>query len=118
MTKARIRYVDVASVFKVAFVLYAILGLIAGIFYGFVFAVLGHFGGLLEDEGIPGFGVFTGALGILAAPVLAVLYGIFGSVIIAIGAAFYNLTARWVGGIAVELDLDEVKSVPPPSVSP
>jgi hypothetical protein len=110
----RIKRVDVVSLFKVAFVLYAILGLIAGVFYGIVFAILGQFGGLLEEAGIPGLGFLTGAIGILAAPVLAVLYGFFGSVVVAIGAVFYNLAARWVGGIA--LDLDTGEGPPPPSM--
>lgn len=112
---ARIKRVDVWSLFKVAFVLYAVLGLIAGLFYGFVFVALGQIGGLLEDEGIPGLGVLSGALGVLAAPVLAVLYGVFGSVVVAIGGVLYNLAARWVGGITLDLDMNDLPPGPPPS---
>jgi hypothetical protein len=112
---ARIRRVDVWSLFKVAFVLYAILGLIAGLFYGFVFAILGQIGGLLEEEGIPGLGFLSGALGVLAAPVLAVLYGVFGSVVVAIGGVFYNLAARWVGGVGLDLEIGDDPSAMPPS---
>ena len=108
----RIKRVDVWSLFKVAFVLYAVLGLIAGLFYGFVFAVLGQIGGLLDEEGIPGLGVLSGVLGVLAAPVLAVLYGVFGSVVVAIGGVLYNLAARWVGGLSLDLDMGE--NPPPP----
>ena len=110
---ARIKRVDVWSLFKVAFVLYAVLGLIAGLFYGFVFAVLGQIGGLLDEKGLPGLGLLSGALGVLAAPALAVRYGVFGSVVVAIGGALYNLAARWVGGIGLDLDMNEPSPGPP-----
>ncbi len=113
----RLRTIDVWSVFKVAFILYAVLGLVAGVFYAFVFVVLGQLGNFLGDEDIPGLGVLTGFLGVVAIPVLAMLYGVFGSVVVAIGGALYNLAARWVGGIRMDFEVTE-KAAPAPAEAP
>ncbi len=43
-------------------------------------------------------------LGTLFAIGMPIMYGIFGVIGGAIGAALYNLVAGWVGGIEVELD--------------
>jgi hypothetical protein len=113
---AVLRRVDIWSLFKVAFVLYATLGLVAGLFYGLIFMVIGQLGGLLGDEEIPGLGFLTGIVGVLAVPVLALFYGVLGSIVVAIGGALYNLAARWVGGVRLELDGGEsrpVTSAPP-----
>ena len=42
--------------------------------------------------------------GTMFAVAMPVMYGIFGVIGGAIGAALYNLVAGWVGGIEVELD--------------
>lgn len=115
-TTAVIEQVDVWSLCKVAFILYATLGLIAGMFYGFVFLVLGRLGNFLGDADIPGIGYLTGVVGILAVPALAVLYGIVGSLIVAIGGVLYNLAARWVGGVRIDLrDATPTHEAPPPA---
>jgi len=108
-----LRRVDLGSLFKVAFVVYAILGLIAGLFYAMIFAALGQFGGMFEDE-IPGLGLMSGALGALAVPVLSVLYGILGSVVIVIGGALYNLAAKFMGGVRFDARYHGVTPVNPP----
>lgn len=104
---AELRKIDIWSLFKVAFVLYATLGLVAGLFYGLTFMVLGQLGGLLGGEDIPGLGFLTGIVGVLAIPVLAVLYGVLGSIVMAVGGALYNLATRWVGGVKVDIDVTE-----------
>ena len=108
---AELKRVDIGSLFKVAFVLYAALGLVAGLFYGMIFMVLGQIGGLLGEEDIPGLGFLTGFVGVLAVPVLALLYGILGSVVVAIGGALYNLAARWVGGVKLELNVGDAATI-------
>ena len=50
-----------------------------------------------EESGFP----FGGTIFAVAMPVL---YGIFGIIGGAIGAALYNLVAGWVGGLEVELE--------------
>ncbi len=109
---AELRKVDIWSLFKVAFVLYATLGLVAGLFYGLIFMVLGQLGGLLGGEDIPGLGFLTGIVGVLAIPVLAVMYGVIGSIVVAIGGALYNLATRWVGGVKMDIDLAEPATFP------
>jgi hypothetical protein len=108
-----LKRVDIWSLFKVAFVLYATLGLVAGLFYGLIFMVIGQLGEILGDEGVPGLGFLTGIIGVLAVPVLALLYGILGSIVVAIGGVLYNLATRWVGGLRLELDDVAVPGGPP-----
>ena len=110
---AELRHVDIWSLFKVAFVLYATLGLVAGLFYGLIFMMLGQLGHLLGEDHIPGLGLLTGFAGALAVPVLAMLYGVVGSVVVAIGGSLYNLATRWVGGVKLELNVGDSSSQPP-----
>lgn len=59
-----------------------------------------------------GSGATGGIAGILAFGLLAIFgYGALGWVFTAIGAALYNLAARWVGGIEVQI---ETVAPPPP----
>jgi hypothetical protein len=45
----------------------------------------------------------TGGFGTMFAVMMPIMYGVFGLIGGAIGAALYNLVAGWVGGIEVEL---------------
>jgi len=55
---------------------------------------------------------FSGAGGILIFALIAIFgYGLLGWVFTAVAAAIYNLSARWVGGIEVEI---ETVAPPPP----
>ena len=103
---AELKRIDLGSLFKVAFVLYAALGLFAGLFYGLIFMLIGQFGGLLGEDQIPGLRYLTGFVGVLAVPVIATLYGILGSVVVVAGGALYNLATRWAGGVKLELDVE------------
>jgi len=113
---AELKRVDLGSLFKVAFVLYAALGLFAGLFYGLIFMVIGQLGGILGEDVLPGLRFLTGFVGVLAVPVIAMLYGILGSMVVAIGGALYNLATRWVGGVKLEIEVDG--SVPGTPVAP
>jgi hypothetical protein len=110
-----LKRVDIGSLFKVAFVLYAVLGLVAGLMVAMVFMMMGSLGSLLSDEGIPGFGMFTGAMGIVAVPVLAMFYGIMGSIVVTIVGLLYNLAAGRVGGVKVEFETGESATPSQPS---
>jgi hypothetical protein len=111
MMRAEIRHIDVGSVVKVCFVIYAVLGLIVGVVYAFV-AVL--FGSLLNLDGaLGGSNVLRFAasgLGILLIPVFVLFYGCLGAVAGAIVAAVYNLIARAFGGVRITLKGEEIAS--------
>jgi hypothetical protein len=102
-----LKRVDIGSLFKVAFVLYAVLGLVAGLMVALVFMMVGSLGSLLADEGIPGFGMVTGVAGLIMVPLLAMMYGIMGSIVVAIVGLLYNLAAGRVGGIKLEFEPKE-----------
>lgn len=102
LTKVEVKRVGVVSVFKI----YLILGVILGIILGLLLIPIlpmapttpavrpgGYPTGLLPLGGLVG--------GIL----LGILYGIVASIAGVIGAILYNLAAKVVGGI--ELDLEE-----------
>jgi hypothetical protein len=104
MKDAVIKRFDLWSLFKIAFVLYATLGFIAGLFYGMIIAVVGSLGAFWGED-LPGVGALSGAIGIIAVPVLAMVYGVMGSFVVTIGGALYNVAARWAGGLKVAIDV-------------
>ena len=88
-TVVAVMYMLIVAVFVVPFLLFAL--------------VLGS---------ATGYGGTGGFAGILVFGLLAIFgYGALGWVFTAIGAAIYNLAARWVGGIEVEI---ETVAPPPP----
>jgi hypothetical protein len=96
----RITRVSPVSVAKVAFVLYAVLGLIIG---GIIACatLLGATLGPHTGDGSAVFGVIFGAGAVIFMPLL---YGGFGALGALIGSAIYNLVAGFVGGIEVTLE--------------
>ena len=104
----QIRRINVWSVMKVAFVVFAILGLIIGFFYAIFFAFLGQ----MMEFAAPGefgrmTGFFSGVMGIFTAFFLALFYAVIGSLMSAFFVAIYNLLARTVGGIELHLEPPE-----------
>lgn len=93
-----IRRIAPLSVAKVAFALYAVIGLIVG----FVVALVGLTGVALGDFGsaAPFLGLALGAGAVIALPIF---YGVMGFVVGIVSAAVYNLVAGIVGGVEVEL---------------
>jgi hypothetical protein len=110
-----LKRVDLGSLFKVAFLLYAVLGLVAGLTAALVFMMMGSLGSLLSEEGIPGFGMVTGVAGMVLVPVLSMMYGIMGSIVVTIVGLLYNLAAGRVGGMKLEFDVKD--ATPPLTVS-
>jgi len=109
--QVEIKHVDVGSVVKISFVIYAIVGLIVGIIYAFVTVFLGNVLDLGEALGNSNlFRYAAGGLGILLIPIFALFYGCFGAVIGAIVSAAYNLIARAVGGVRITLKGEEIAS--------
>src|SRR4030067_2628526 len=88
------------SLAKIGGIIYAVLGLLVGIFISML-AVLGGFASSLTSESSsPIIGMF---LGVGAIIILPIFYAILGFIIGAIVAWLYNVFAGVVGGI--ELDL-------------
>ena len=94
MTK--VKRLGVLSVANIYAILYAIIGLIAGLFVALAYGLSSAFGADLDPLGF--------GLGFFSILVFPILYGAGGWIGGIIGAALYNLVARWVGGIRVELE--------------
>ena len=63
--------------------------------------------------------VGAGVVGILVfSVVIALFYGVLGWIVTAIGCAIYNLVARWIGGIEVEVERVEPPPPPPAWMAP
>jgi hypothetical protein len=86
-----------ASAFKVGLVSYAVLGLIAGVFCGSI-ALAGV--SFAPHAHLP----FAPAIGLFAVIVCPIVYGIIGGILTVISALLYNLAAKWVGGVEVEIN--------------
>lgn len=90
----KLRRIKVLSLAKVYTVLMALIGLFTGIYY----AILGISFGVSQGFSGAGLALFN----IIVTPVY---FGILGFVAGVILALLYNIVARWVGGI--ELDLEK-----------
>ncbi|HJX70701.1 MAG TPA: DUF3566 domain-containing protein [Bacteroidales bacterium] len=89
-----IKRMDVLSVGKIYALTMAIIGFIAGI-------IIALIGGAITTFDRPG--MWGAGLGIASIIILPIVYAIFGFLLGIIGAALYNLIAKWVGGIKIEL---------------
>jgi len=96
----QLRRIGVASAAKVVAVLYAILGLIAGLLVAGISLVSAGFIGAQNPDMPPWFGALFGVGSVILFPIL---YGAMGLVFGAIVAALYNGVAGMIGGIEVEL---------------
>jgi hypothetical protein len=99
---AIVRRVGPGSAFKVGLVLYALLGLALGICMALVSMVAGTLVPLGQTAA-PGAKLLGFGMGFGAIIFFPLLYGLFGGVFAAIGAALYNVVAGWVGGIEVDI---------------
>jgi len=90
-----VRRLSPLSFAKVSGIVYAILGLIAGV----MFALFSHDGG----RGSSG-AVFNAVFGVGALIFMPIGYGVLGFVFSLILAVLYNVVARFVGGIEIQTD--------------
>ena len=89
------------SVMKVAAVCYALFGFFIGAIFSVVAMVMpAIFAGGDRESLPPFFGMVFGTLAIVFFPVF---YGVVGAIAAGIGAVAYNVVAKWVGGIQVEV---------------
>ena len=99
-----IRKIGVLSLGKVMALMYAGIGLVIGVLYA-LFAVVG--GGAMmamggEEGAALGGGMMMG-MGLAAVIVLPILYGVFGFIGGIISAFFFNLAAKYAGGLELEV---------------
>jgi len=99
---ATVKRVGPGSAFKVGLVLYAILGLVLGIFMAFISMVAGGLGSMSQSAA-PGAKLFGLGMGLGAIIFFPICYGLIGGIFAAIGAAIYNVVAGWVGGLEVDI---------------
>jgi Transmembrane domain of unknown function (DUF3566) len=102
-----VRRVGVWSVARLYGGMSAVFGLIAGLMFA-AFATIGGLAGALNSNvGTKGAGLAVGGLsalfGVGAIVFMPIMYGVFGLIGGAIGAALYNLFAGLFGGIEVEI---------------
>jgi hypothetical protein len=106
-----VKSVGVLSVAKILGLIYACLGLI----FAPLFLLIGALGSMAGQDKNP----FAGMIGVVLALLMPVMYGAIGFIAGAIGALLYNLFAKLVGGIELELDIRPQSLVAPyPLVPP
>lgn len=99
-----IKRVGVLSLGVMWGILSAIGGLIAGLLMAGFFSVISAFSGAAGDlYGMDDFGFMGWMFSGMVIFIYPILYGVIGFLSGVIGGALYNLFARWVGGIKVEL---------------
>lgn len=103
-----LRRISPGSVFKVSFVVYALIVAVFGCLF-FVLPMLLLGGAALpfmdSDNVLGSVGAMTGgAVGVIIVYILmVVLGGLVQAIVMAIAAVIYNLVAGWVGGIRYEV---------------
>ncbi len=97
-----IKRLDVWSVTKVSVLMYALMGLVFGLFFTLLSLMGGLFANTLSSGSMPGW--YTVIYGAGAVVVLPIFYGVLGGVMAAFFAWIYNVIAARVGGIRFELE--------------
>ncbi|HEU5220137.1 MAG TPA: hypothetical protein VFU23_15865 [Gemmatimonadales bacterium] len=91
-----IRRIAPMSAAKVGGVLYALLGLVTGAIFTLI-----SFTGVAAAAGMGAYGMLFGVGAIL---ILPICYGILGFIVVGISTAFFNVAARFAGGLVVEAE--------------
>ena len=98
MARMTLRRIDPISAGKITGVTYAVLGLIIG----GIFSIVSMFG--LAVSGNNDAGIAGAIMGMGAVIIVPILYGGLGFVGTLIAALIYNLMAKWVGGVVIDLE--------------
>ena len=101
IVKKRLVRIGPLQLGKMLAALYGAMGLIFVPFFG-IFFLIGAFAPKGTNMPAPG-AVFAGA-GVLLMILFPLMYAAMGFIIGLIGAAIYNLFAKWIGGIEVEVE--------------
>ncbi|NIM20714.1 MAG: hypothetical protein GTO51_10890 [Candidatus Latescibacteria bacterium] len=105
-----IKRVELWSLFKISFFIYAVLGLIVGFVTFFFSLLMGGFSSALSGEEFPHFGLLSGAFGLFLIPFLAFFYGVVGSVCMTIGGWIFNIICGVGGGLRFEVSSKDTGS--------
>jgi hypothetical protein len=99
-----LKKVPLWPVIRIAFLVFIIIGIVIGVFYAVLLSTWGAFMSSFAGSPLGGeFGVLR-HLGFILIPVIAILYAIFGTIMVAIWALIYNLIASAVGGVELVLE--------------
>jgi hypothetical protein len=114
MAKVQVKRVGVFSLAKIYAVTMAAFGVIIGVIYGLIFMAVG--GAMMaggRDTGAAGASSLV--IGLVMMVAVPIFYGVLGFLFGLLGGAVYNVAARTVGGVEMELEnVDEGYSPPPP----
>ena len=114
-TTLEVRRIDLWTLFKVSFFVYALIGLIGGFFFLFAMLLASTIGTAIIQEEIPSFGLLGGAVGIILMPVFGFLFGAIGAVAMTILGAIVNLIMKASGGIKFDVDVLPVAGLMQPT---
>jgi hypothetical protein len=88
------------SVMRIAAIGYGAMGLIEGAMFSIIFSLVPMAN--TANQNMPRwFGLLFGGLAIVLMPIL---FAVMGAIMGGLGAVVYNVSARFVGGIAVEVE--------------
>lgn len=95
-----IKKFDVLSVMRISAICYGLMGLLEGAILSAVFLVM-PMASPAQQQMPPWMGALFGGLSVIFFPIL---FGLMGAVIGVLGAVIYNGSAKYVGGIQVEVE--------------
>ena len=101
-TLTRIKKISPLQLGKMLAVLYGLISLIIVPFF-LLFSVIGAVAGV-SQHGSAGPAALGAGFGIVMAIALPIFYAAFGFIGGVIGGYLYNLVARWIGGIEIEIE--------------
>lgn len=97
----KIKKFDPLSVMRIAAICYAALGLFEGLFVAAIFSFVGV-AARDSSQGLPPF--LAPFFGVASIVIFPILFGVIGAIGGGLGAVIYNVAARVVGGIQVEVE--------------
>jgi hypothetical protein len=96
----KIKKFEPLSVMRIAAIVYAAIGFLEGAMFSFIFSMVPFTSP--NGQHIPrAFGVLFGGFSIIFFPIIFAVIGAIGG---GLGAVMYNVSARYVGGIEVEVE--------------
>jgi len=102
-TMATLKHIGPGSALKLGAITYAFVGLVIGIIAACLSLVAGSLAGMGGSDMSMSARAFGFGMGVWAIIVFPIGYAIVGGVGAGIGAVVYNLAARWVGGLEVDI---------------
>ncbi len=102
--KKELSKIGIVSVFKIYLLMGLVFGLFVGGIYGLIFAIGGVGLGLMGGDDTTMGGVMMIVIAIVIVVAFTLLYGLMMGISGAIGALIYNIAAKVVGGIELELE--------------